>query len=377
MKHVITTGSVQRIVEASGFSSKLKKGTYNLKQNPMTGEFYLEEVAPFQIPDKIYGDMTLVERCKAVYKTKSRNFGLLMAGLKGSGKTLTLRKLAIDLDQPVIVINEHPRDGSETAFLEFLSEPALGDCTIVIDEFEKKFSREDPTVLTLLDGPSDTHHFFILTVNELYINENLRNRPGRIYYTAYYSGLSEQIIKEVAEDLLVNKDHLQGLYNACDEISSLSFDMLISIINDMNRFNEPAKEVLKYFGFSHESQYAEIYQMVNGKKVTLESSHYFNPERGHDYSWVEYTVSPDPSVPKESVRVDFNAMQKVARNHYIFRAEINPSNCASHEEDGVDEDGDPIYKVVVPPSVKLNSKGCIDVEIEIHMSATPKLNYIY
>lgn len=85
-KYVISNGSRRNIVEADNIGNGLPKGTYTMKLNGFSGEWYLEKVDDFEIPKKLYGDMSIAERCKAVYKHRSRNFCLMLSGLKGSGR---------------------------------------------------------------------------------------------------------------------------------------------------------------------------------------------------------------------------------------------------------------------------------------------------
>lgn len=369
-KYIIQRGSDRRIVDANSIDFKLAKGTYMLKLDENRGEWYLDEVAPFTIPNKIYGDLSLAKRCIEVYRNKERNFGLLLNGLKGSGKTMLLRKLAIDLDQPVIIINENfGRMG--TFALQFLSSPSLGDCTIVIDEFEKKFSRDDDAPLALLDGPASTHHFFILTMNEMYINENLRNRPGRVYYSVTYAGLSEDVVRDVIEDLLVDKTHKEGLIQACDDIPNLSFDMLLSIIHDMNLFHQSAKEVIPYFGFCRDTQYVNVFQRFNGNLVPLVDSIALSSSRNHYYWLEDVKVSPDPTVPKVNVQIslDTNKAERLRKNVYLVKTHV-PVSEVEVKTDKTDSDGNPVYEV--PSSVRTDATGRIPVEFELHLSAVPR-----
>jgi hypothetical protein len=102
----------------------------------------------------------------------------------------------------------------------------------------------------LLDGPYETHHLFIFTVNQTNINSNLINRPSRILYAKRYEGLSDEDIIEIANDKLINKDLMEDLLRNSRRIFQLSFDILISIIDEMNRFNEPASKCMEYMNLT-------------------------------------------------------------------------------------------------------------------------------
>jgi hypothetical protein len=52
-------------------------------------------------------------------------------------------------------------------------------------------------ILTLLDGTYPSNILFLLTVNDKHkITTNMRNRPGRIYYTLDFAGLTPEFIRE-------------------------------------------------------------------------------------------------------------------------------------------------------------------------------------
>lgn len=95
MKYVIKTGSTSRIVDADIIQEKLPLGTYNLCFNPHTMEYYLDKVQDLEIPKKIYGDTSIVDRIINVYRNKTRNVGIMLYGLKGSGRYILNMQLYI------------------------------------------------------------------------------------------------------------------------------------------------------------------------------------------------------------------------------------------------------------------------------------------
>jgi hypothetical protein len=334
MSQIIKSGNTFSLANVDQVKSTLPIGTYNLIYVNMLG-FRLEKVPDFTVPSKIYGDLSIINRAITVYKNRDRNFGLLLAGLRGSGKSLLMKKLALELKQPIIILNQSFSDMSDD-LIKFLTDPALGDCTILFDEFEKRFDREDPTPLTLMDGPYNTHHFFILTVNTTRINENLINRPGRIYYHKTFNGLDDDTVREVGEDLLKNKDFLDELVDVCGDIRNLSFDMLISVINDVNLFNESPKTCVKEFGFdSSDGMYAKVYQILKDEKKSevTENAVWLNPT--DKYLWVEdimYYLN-DGTTRETDIRLDLSHMQKVSKSKYRLSFELTPQRARLDDED--------------------------------------------
>ena len=115
--------------------TKLPKGNWLVKFDPERLCFYLERTKDFVLPDKIYGDTKkLSKRYLNTFKQRSTNLGVLLSGLKGTGKSLTARYTAIESELPVIIVSE-PFGGVE--FNQFLTQIGQ-ECVIFFDEFEKE-----------------------------------------------------------------------------------------------------------------------------------------------------------------------------------------------------------------------------------------------
>ena len=104
MNAIIQSGNTFSFTDIDSANDKLPLGVYTVAFSDLKG-FFLQKSNPLTLPEKIYGDMSIVQRAIDVYHRKEGNFGLLLSGLKGAGKTLTMRKLAIELNQPVIILN--------------------------------------------------------------------------------------------------------------------------------------------------------------------------------------------------------------------------------------------------------------------------------
>lgn len=359
MKQIIQNGPVFKISDMESANFKLPVGTYNLGFSNLGG-FYLEKTEDFKLPTKIYGDLSLIDRCIQVYRNRDRNFGLLLSGLRGSGKSLTMKKLAVELNQPIIIINSDFREVSNS-LIKFLTDPILGDCTILLDEFEKRFTSDDVTPLTLLDGPYNTHHFYILTVNEKDINRNLINRPGRIYYHKSYEGVSEDTILEVGKDLLNNKSFVNDLVNVCSDIRDLSFDMLISVINDVNLFNESPAKCLKYFEFdSHRSTFVNFYQKINGQNRLVNDSPLWIDPRCKTF-WLDdcYLVKKNGEVIKAELLLPLENMVKISPKKFYLKFTVDSISLGSDN------------------NVKIEDLQTTEIEFEIQIGVQPKVSYVF
>lgn len=256
----------------------LPKGVYLLNADQIG--FFLVQKEEFQLPKKIYGDHSIVNRWLTSWKETSKNMGINLTGIKGSGKTITAQKLCIDSELPVIMINTSFKG---PGFVDWITNPALGECIVFIDEFEKVYNlEEDSTImdslLSIMDGQYPTRLLFLFTMNKSRVSEYLINRLGRIKYRKHYNHLEEDVIEEVIEDLLINKDHKDSIYRFLDILGMCTFDILTYMIREMNLFNEDALVCAKHLNLEIEPQRYNIIHMVDGKVVDYGSREINNEE---------------------------------------------------------------------------------------------------
>ncbi len=239
--HFIKNGN-QYSVAPSGalvIETKLPAQTYVVKLNPMTG-FYLEIVEDFSLPPKIYGDTLIkTQRVLNTFNSRPHSTGVLLVGDKGSGKTLlakNISKEAVHMGIPTLVINSSFTGDQFNSFIQSIHQPAI----IIFDEFEKTYdSKGQEAILTLLDGVFPSKKLFILTSNDKYkIDDNMKNRPGRIYYMFTFKGLGEEFIREYCEDNLNDKSKIDDLVKVSSMFDSFNFDLLCAFVEEVNRYGE-------------------------------------------------------------------------------------------------------------------------------------------
>lgn len=241
----VKQGDKISIIESAEFDKKLTKGNYLVKQDPMSGEFYLTRMDDFTIPSKVYGNpQAYVDRYFNTFKSRKGNLGILLGGVKGTGKSLLAKMLCNQSNLPVIVITE-PYGGS--GFKQFLAQ-IKQECVVFMDEFEKVYhnSQAQQQLLSVLDGVFEGKKMFLLTANTMEVSQFLTNRTGRIYYSREYTGLSHEIISDVIDDLLINKDNKELLLRDLMTVGQINMDILISIISEMNRYNETSTKSLSF-----------------------------------------------------------------------------------------------------------------------------------
>lgn len=221
---------------ASGFKTlqAIPKGVYDIGFNPGEGWFLTRTVDSFSFNYKVYGLES--EFCDHVIKTflnTKGNLGVLLNGIKGTGKTVTAKVLANKLNLPVIIVKD--MGGMNQDMIEFLNGFNF-DAVLFLDEFEKNFSQNDSTILQIMDGVYSIGYrkVFLLTTNELRVNENLLGRPSRIRYVKKFSNLSLDIVKEYLNDNLINKEYTNDLINYIDTLKYSTIDILKSVVEEVN-----------------------------------------------------------------------------------------------------------------------------------------------
>lgn len=258
--------------EALDLKEKLPAGNYVIKKNEMTGQLFLEAIDKFEFNGKIYGDtMKRAERILYAFEDRPATTGVMLTGEKGSGKTLLAKMLSIkgyEQDIPTIVINAPWCGDSFNAFIQSIEQPVI----VVFDEFEKVYDeQEQEQMLTLLDGVYPTKKLFVLTCNDKWrVNQHMRNRPGRVFYSMEYKGLDADFIREYCQDTLKAKEHIEKIVGIAGTFGQFNFDMLKALVEEMNRFGETPQEAMLYLNakpeYSEESRY-KIKLMVNGEEL--------------------------------------------------------------------------------------------------------------
>jgi hypothetical protein len=250
MSYFLKSGNTFRVSpkEAMDLRDCLPAGNYVVKEMPMDGPLYLEMIDDFEIKGKKYGDLERnTDRILNTFMDRTASTGVMLAGEKGSGKSLLAKNLAIEgakrLDIPCIVINAPWVGDKFNAFMQSIEQP----CMVLFDEFEKVYDEEDQEkALTLLDGVFPSKKLFVLTCNDKWrVNQHMRNRPGRLFYMLDYKGLDTAFITEYCEDNLKNKDHIEKLCQIASLFSQFNFDMLKATVEEMNRYDEAPEIALR------------------------------------------------------------------------------------------------------------------------------------
>lgn len=222
---------------------KLDAGFYAVEWSKDLG-FYLRTMEVQTLPSKTYGEVhDRAELILTKFQKRQRHTGVLLSGMRGTGKSLLARKVCIDAVEkhgmPVITITSPFSGFSFNNFLEQIKQP----CVINVDEFEKVYGKQedkDPQeeLLSMFEGGAQHNKLWLLTINETKrMNEYMQNRPGRIFYHFQYSSLPEETIIEVCKDKGLTQDKIDNLLSFAGLVKEFTFDVLTSIIEECQDFD--------------------------------------------------------------------------------------------------------------------------------------------
>ena len=210
----------------------LPKGIYEVRES-MTG-YYLNRLGDsFVFNYKLYGvNNEFIEHFVKTYNNTTGNIGVLFNGTKGTGKTVTAEELCNRLGLPVIIVKSCKEADD---MLKFLATQINFDCIFFFDEYEKEF-KESSAVLSFMDGVHNSQYrkVFLLTTNELEINNNLLGRPSRIRYVRSFGNLSEETTLELLNDILIDKEAVEPTLDLIRQMQIITIDLVKALAQEIN-----------------------------------------------------------------------------------------------------------------------------------------------
>lgn len=346
-------GSIQCVPQYR--ETSVDPGIYQVVMDPY-GSLVISRISDqFKLPTKIYNvEEEFINRVIKSYNKFSKNLGVLLNGIKGSGKTITAKIIAQKVNLPVLLI-EHPYEGLPN----FLSKIDF-NCVIFIDEYEKVFSEDQRgLLLSVMDGAQNPRAklMFLLTTNSLRVNENLRNRPSRVRYVKEFGDLPKNTIYEILNDLLENKDYIDDTVRVISELSFTTMDSIIEIIKESNVHEEAPSKFIRIFNISQDN---EIYKYNMLDRETGELLFMF-PARTYlstnlpcnvwmnsaDYELYYGSIKIIRHIDEFNFEIEFhNTKRKELEKAMEDREEnVTKEICpeAFDEDNYYDEDKDPVY----------------------------------
>lgn len=240
MNIVSSGGRFQVYGESVKTYAHLPVAYYNVDFSKMSGFFLTSRCDLTVAEEKIYGSaLAKVEKAMRSYRLSNRNFGVLLSGQKGIGKSLFVRLLAMEAIKggvPVIVVS-HAIPGLAN-FISSIEQ----DCVVVFDEFEKIFAKQEDwnpqnELLPLFDGIDGGHKLFVVTCNELKdLSQYMINRPGRFHYHFSLTAPSPDEVRQYLTDKVLPEYSvsIEDVVNlSC--VVDMPYDYLRAIAFDLNQ----------------------------------------------------------------------------------------------------------------------------------------------
>lgn len=245
-----------------------------LDNSNAVNEFKTIEQDDFILPTKVYGDLdSTVDRVLETFNSRKGNLGVLFSGIKGNSKTTIAKMICQKSGLPVVIITESFVGSDFKNFLSSIKEETI----IFLDEFEKVYNTPElqQEYLSILDGVFEGKKLFLFTSNSEKINEFLRNRPSRIFYHFKHDNLDESVVNDIIEQELEDKSFEEDLRALLLIIGSISIDVLLNIIDEVNRFKKSPKELVKGLNVEVEQLNFSVIIFTEGGRYETKCN--FNP----------------------------------------------------------------------------------------------------
>ena len=271
----------ERIInKPTGLDYDLVNGkVYNLKWDRYNGVSYFEEDGSLSLPSKVYttkSDDIFIKRVNTYFqKTSKLSTGVMLSGIKGTGKTVTAKVIAKNSNLPIIVVDEDYPTGRINDFFRKFETPV----TIIFDEVDKHWDTEN--LLGWLDGVQTNAKKLVLFTcnNEDRVNDYLKDRCSRVRYIRHFEANDNaRFLREILRDKGIAEDNIENTYTfIVNNFGLLSIDNILSFIDEKLLFPELSNE--------------EIFNDMNisskrGKKNIVEETSDYENEENEDDDWL-------------------------------------------------------------------------------------------
>lgn len=222
----------------SGSDYTLESGaTYVLKYDSWGGYGYLEVSNKIKLPGNYFcsnTDKKFISRVLNCFNLKNKStVGVMLTGLKGSGKTIMSKRIALDSKLPIIVVDtKFPANRLEDFFDKFKQE-----VVIIFDEIEKNKERWDSEkLLNFLDGISSTCRKIVIFTcnNDEKLCDFIKDRCSRVRYWKQFNELPEADIYELCLREMEDENKASSLTSFITQnFKTISFDNVLSFVEEL------------------------------------------------------------------------------------------------------------------------------------------------
>lgn len=236
------------VAKPNGLNYELETNKlYYLKYDTLAGTAYLEiNDGDLKLPETlIYSDSenNFVNKILSYFKhTNKQTTGVLLDGLKGSGKTVMAKLIARNSNLPIIIVSpDCPTRCISTFFSKFKNTET---CVIFdeVDKNERYWNTED--LLSFLDGIRDTGKKLVLLTCNAYskINEHILDRCSRVRYYRKFESLTKDAIIETAIRY-VSKDKAEKITEfIINNFKCISYDNVVSFLEEVKDYDSETLE---------------------------------------------------------------------------------------------------------------------------------------
>ena len=189
-------------------------------------------------------------------------------------KTVVAKELCNHLQLPVILVQSMGSDTNDK-LIKYLSTAIDFDCIFFFDEYEKEF-KDSSDVLSFMDGTYNSIYrkIFLLTTNELNVDSNLLGRPSRIRYKKSFGNLSEEVTRELLNDILEDKTAIEKIIELTHSMNIITIDLIKAIATEINIHGvESLPDIKETFNIEF-SKFSYLYKVIQVRHYNVE----FTPE---------------------------------------------------------------------------------------------------
>lgn len=234
----------------AGLDYNLEPGlVYELKWDNWDSIAYLDMGSSISLPTNMYetnSDKKFINKILNHFnKTTKNTTGVILTGLKGSGKTVMSKNIAVSSKLPIIIVSS---DFPTRHLNKFFSRFSEAEVCVIFDEVDKNeraWNTED--LLGFLDGINATSKkLVLLTCNSnSKMNDFIMNRCSRIRYYKEFTKLDRNAVTEIVNSKIEDKSETTPVVDfIMDRFDIISYDNISSFVEELNQYPSDTFEEL-------------------------------------------------------------------------------------------------------------------------------------